>query len=122
MSKSPSKSETGRFGEEEASMYLQRKGYEILHRNWRSGKDELDIVARHDDALVFVEVKTRTGNTMGEPWESVDARKQEALARSAEAYIQHFMIQSEVQFDIVSVVISPEKDIWIDHIENAFTP
>jgi len=120
MSKSSSKSETGLLGENEAALFLQNKGYEILHRNWRSGKDELDLVALFDNILVFVEVKTRTGTAFGQPWESVDERKQTALDRAAQAYIQQFNIEIDVRFDIISILVSPDKDVWIEHIENAF--
>ena len=122
MSKSTSKSETGRFGEDEAALFLQNKNYEILHRNWRCGKDELDIVALHDEILIVVEVKTRTGTAFGEPWESVDDRKQQAIERAALAYLEEFSIDRELRFDIISIIVSPDKDVWIDHIENAFIP
>lgn len=122
MSKSNSKSETGKFGEDEAALFLINNGYKILHRNWRCGKDELDIVALHDEILVVVEVKTRTGTAFGMPWESVDDRKQQALERAALAYLEAFAIDRDLRFDIVSIIVSPEKDVWIDHIENAFVP
>ena len=122
MSKSSSKSETGKFGEDEAASFLQDKGYKILHRNWRCGKDELDIVALHKEILVIVEVKTRTGIAFGEPWESVDKRKQQAIERAALAYLEEFSIDREMRFDIISIIVSPNKDVWIDHIENAFLP
>ncbi|HBG69724.1 MAG: hypothetical protein A2W93_15140 [Bacteroidetes bacterium GWF2_43_63] len=122
MSKSNSKSETGKFGEDEAALFLVNKGYEILHRNWRCGKDELDIVALHDEILVVVEVKTRTGTAFGMPWESVDDRKQQAIERAALTYLEAFAIDRDLRFDIVSIIVSPDKDVWIDHIENAFVP
>ena len=122
MSKSNSKSETGRFGEDEAALFLQNKRYVILHRNWRCGKDELDIVALHDEILVVVEVKTRTGTAFGEPWESVDERKQQAIERAALAYLEEFSVDREMRFDLISIIVSPDKDVWIDHIENAFIP
>lgn len=113
-------SKLGILGENEAVNFLVNKGYRILHRNWRCGKDELDVVAMNEDILVFIEVKTRTGTAFGQPWESVDARKEEALYRVAAAYIEHFKIDCDVRFDIISIVVSPGMDFWIDHIENAF--
>lgn len=115
-------SNIGIFGENEAAEFLQKKGFEILHKNWRSGKDELDIVALKGELLVFVEVKTRTGTRFGQPWESVDNRKQQALIRAATDYIRQFSIDRNARFDIVSIIASPDKEVWIDHFENAFTP
>lgn len=115
-----SASKLGILGENEAVIFLENKGYRILHRNWRCGKDELDIAAMDGDVLVFVEVKTRTGTAFGQPWESVDARKEEALYRVSNEYIEQFNIDCDVRFDIISIIVSPDLDIWIDHIENAF--
>ncbi|MGZ6792765.1 MAG: YraN family protein, partial [Mycobacteriales bacterium] len=61
----------GRWGEEHAVRHLEAAGYEVLSRNWRCREGELDIVARSGGALVFVEVKARTGTAYGEPAEAV---------------------------------------------------
>ena len=60
----------GRQGEELAARYLQQKGYQIIDRNWRSGRQELDIVAQKEDILVVVEVKSRRNNSFGDPQEA----------------------------------------------------
>ena len=101
MSPRATKAETGLLGENEAALFLQNKGYTILHRNWRSGKDELDIVATFGRFLVFVEVKTRSGTAFGQPWEAVTIRKQNALIRAAEAYIRTFQMDMDARFDII---------------------
>lgn len=121
MSPRATKAETGLLGENEAALFLQNKGYTILHRNWRNGKDELDIVATFGRFLVFVEVKTRSGTAFGQPWEAVTMRKQNALIRAAEAYIRTFQMDMDARFDIISVLVSPNKDVLIDHIEYAFS-
>ncbi len=122
MGRNLNKAQVGKLGENEALSYLKKKGYKILHCNWRSGKDEIDIVALHNDILVIVEVKTRTSISYGEPWEAVDERKQQALERAAMAYLDEFSIDMELRFDIVSIVLLSNNEIQINHIENAFYP
>ena len=61
----------GKKGEEIAANYLAEKGYKIIARNWRFGKDEIDIIAEHDNFLVIIEVKTRSSSDYGEPEEAV---------------------------------------------------
>jgi putative endonuclease len=110
----------GKIGENEASNYLEQLGYQILFRNWRNGKDEIDIVALHNNWVVFVEVKARTSQAFGEPWQAVNQRKQTAMIRAAEAYIAQNAVENNVRFDIVSVMVSPDSDVYIEIIENAF--
>ena len=77
----------GQRGEKAATHYLRRRGYKILVRNFRSGKAEVDIVARDDDWLVFVEVKTRETEQFGAPSEAVDRDKQRNLTKAALDYL-----------------------------------
>jgi putative endonuclease len=77
----------GRRGEDLAAAYLAGLGFEILGRNVRTRYGELDIVARESETLVFVEVRSRRGDRLGSPEESVDARKQAKLVALAEAYL-----------------------------------
>jgi putative endonuclease len=113
--------ELGRKGEELATNYLTGKGYKILEKNWRQGRNEIDIIARDANYIVIVEVKTRETNIFAEPEMSVTRDKQKALIRAANAYILHKNIHDEVRFDIVSIVISKGKE-QINHIEDAFYP
>ncbi|MFH1005828.1 MAG: YraN family protein [Bacteroidota bacterium] len=78
----------GKLGEDLAVKYLMKEGYVILNRNWHFGKEELDIVARKDDFIVFVEVKTRASNAFGYPEEFVTRKKQKHLIKVANAYIE----------------------------------
>ena len=82
--------ELGKEGETEAAEYLISKGYTIRHRNWRSGKRELDIVAQKDGELVIVEVKTRRNDEFGRPEEAITDRKIRNIIISTDAYIQRF--------------------------------
>ncbi|HNG90509.1 MAG TPA: YraN family protein, partial [Saprospiraceae bacterium] len=73
---------TGRIGETAAVRFLAEKGWRVVERNWRAGRGEVDIIAwAHDKLLVFVEVKTRSGDGFGGPEEAVDEKKQARMAR-----------------------------------------
>ncbi|MGC8788045.1 MAG: YraN family protein [Anaerolineae bacterium] len=78
----------GRKGEDLAVHYLQRLGYVVLERNYRSADGEVDIIARDNDRLAFVEVRTRRGTAFGSPEESVTPHKQARLALVARQYLQ----------------------------------
>lgn len=111
----------GKKGEELAASYLAEKGYKIIERNWRFGKDEIDIIAEFDNFLVIAEVKTRSTSYYGNPEEAVDEQKQRLLIRTANEYVIQKEIDMEVRFDIVSIVIESGKQI-INHIKDAFYP
>jgi putative endonuclease len=113
--------ELGKRGEEIAINFLVQNGYKIRHRNWHFGHKELDIVATHNNMLVVVEVKTRWTNYWEEPKESVRRKKQRFIIEAAEAYVLHYDINLDVQFDIISIVLQEEKH-ELEHIEDAFQP
>ncbi|MEZ5083314.1 MAG: YraN family protein [Bacteroidales bacterium] len=108
-------------GEEIATQYLLGKGYKIIERNWRHGKDEIDIIALDGNFLVIVEVKTRSTNFFGEPEEAVTDTKQKFLVRAAEEYVIKKDIHLEIRFDIISIIIEQAKET-IRHIKSAFYP
>jgi putative endonuclease len=111
----------GKRGEELAAEYLAKKGYRILEKNWRMGRNEIDIIAMDGKFLVVAEVKTRTSAAFGEPEMAVTREKQRALIRAANTYVRYKNIHSEVRFDILSVIISKSSE-QIHHIEDAFYP
>lgn len=111
----------GQQGENLAVALLQKNGYSILAENWRFGKNELDIVARIGDTMVFVEVKTRSTDTFGNPSKSVSKGKQKRTIEAANAYLEKFEIDLEARFDIISIVTFGSKTN-IDHMEDAFFP
>ncbi|MFI5219017.1 MAG: YraN family protein [Bacteroidia bacterium] len=113
--------ETGRAGEELAEKYLTEHGYEILSRNWRFGKYEIDIIARKGNVLSIVEVKTRTGNFFGEPEEGVTKKKERFLADAADYYIQSRNLDVECRYDIISITFWGGK-YQLNMIEDAFYP
>lgn len=111
----------GKRGEAIAVKFLRDKGYQVLETNWRSGKNEIDIIARDKNYIVVAEVKTRQSNAFGEPETAVTREKQRSLIRAANAYVRFRRIDSEVRFDIISIIIHNDTE-QIHHIEDAFYP
>ena len=117
--------ETGLWGERRAEKALKQKGYRILGRRVRVGsRDEIDLLARDGEVLVFVEVKTRKSAAFGRPLSAVDRAKRHALSRAALRYLKgKGYPRLYVRFDVVEVIGHPagrEKPV-VRHIENAFT-
>ena len=112
----------GRWGEEVAADFLARAGYRILGRRVRPDRrDEIDIVARKDESLVFVEVKTRTSEAFGRPFSAVDQAKRRALSRAAVRYLRQLNFPKlYYRFDTVEVIGTPVAPPQVRHIENAF--
>ena len=113
----------GARGEKAAAQFLRRHGYRILLKNFRSGKAEVDIVARHKDWLVFVEVKTRETEEFGAPSEAVDRDKQRNLSKAALDYLRLLgNPRIHWRFDIVEVVQreGARKPDDVRLIQNAF--
>ncbi len=113
--------EKGQKGEVLAVSFLERKGYVILEKNWKFRNLEADIIATIEGVLVIAEVKTRKGNSFGEPESFVNKRKQNNLIKIAGEYINQKQIDLEVRFDIIAIIIGEYK-ININHIEDAFYP
>jgi len=94
----------GKEGEELAASHLARRGYTILERNFRTRFGEIDLVARKDDFLVFVEVRTRRGRSFGIPEESITPNKREHLIAAAEEYLQiHDLADALWRIDLAAV-------------------
>ncbi|MFA7173349.1 MAG: YraN family protein [Kiritimatiellia bacterium] len=119
----PRSTVVGEWGEEVARAALKRAGYNILGHNIRPNKhDEIDIVARTGETLVFVEVKTRGSEDFGRPATAVKREKRHALNRAAAAYLRKANYPDfYYRFDVMEVVGQPEdKDPVVTHLENAF--
>ncbi len=115
--------DTGKRGETIAAEFLERKGWRIAERNFRAGRGEIDLIAwAGERLLVFVEVKTRSGDGFGGPEEAVDARKQDLLARTAGVYMEQIDYDWEIRFDIVAVLLRGDAVREIRHVEDAFFP
>jgi putative endonuclease len=113
--------ETGKKGEELAAAFLAEKGYSILETNWQSNHQEIDIIAKHHDILVIIEVKTRKSVFYGEPELFVTRNKQRMIIKAANHYLFKYKLNLEVRFDIVTVIFQGDEPV-INHIENAYYP
>jgi putative endonuclease len=113
---------TGVWGEREAEKFLAAKGYGILSRRFRvTVRDEVDLVARDGEILVFVEVKTRKTESFGRPLTAVDRKKRHVMSRAAVRYLHRLGKPVNFRFDVVEVIGSREAgNPLIRHIENAF--
>ena len=114
----------GKWGEDEAALYYEDRGYEILERDWKVGKRDIDLIALTEDkdTLVFVEVKTRQNNDLQEPEEAVDVKKMRNLALAANAYVKLHGLDMDVRFDIISVIGKCSCVESIECFEDAFSP
>ena len=110
--------ELGKWGEDLAAEYLEKKGYTIVERDWKSGRRDIDIIALDDGVMVFVEVKTRRNRLFGEPEESIDYHKLQNLQQAINHYIRFRNIRQEVRFDIISIVGTIGSEPDIQHIQN----
>ncbi len=107
-------------GEDAACAFLQKKGYKILERNFRKGYGEIDIIAIHNNTLVFIEVKTRTSNKYGTAFEAIAPWKISKLIRGAKfyKYIMHPELPDDLRIDAVAVMAWGDEILSIEHLEN----
>ena len=113
--------DTGTLGEKMAAGFLKKQGYHILQTNYRCPEGEVDIVARHKDCLVFVEVRAKRSSAFGSPEESITPVKMDRLRRVAAHYRQtHDDIPDSWRIDVVAVEIDRQnRPLRIEIIENA---
>ncbi len=111
----------GAWGEQAAAEYLTHKGYEIVARNYRTRWGEIDLIAVQGGFLVFAEVKTRRSERFAQAREAVDARKQERLILTAEAWMQAHPTALQPRMDVIEVYGTEGGTApAIYHLENAF--
>ena len=111
----------GLLGENMAKHFLSEKDFKIVASNYRFKKWEIDIIAEKDNTIVFIEVKTRQNDYLGEPWRAVTRTKQRQIIRVAQEYLVHNNISQEARFDVISILHNPERSLnKIEHIEDAF--
>lgn len=112
----------GRWGEEQAASYLVEHGYTILQKNVRTPYGEIDLLARHGAATIFVEVKARSSASLGPPEISVDACKQAHLLASARSYLQaHPEMDGDWRIDVIAILRFKDQAPEITHFENILT-
>ena len=112
--------EFGNKAEDLAVDYLLEKGYQILVRNYRYLKAEIDIISEYNGVVVVIEVKARTTDAFIEPQEAVNKKKIKLLVSAADEFMKQNNRNQEVRFDIISVLPNGENEYNINHIENAF--
>ena len=109
----------GQWGEETAAEYLRANGYMILARNVHTAHGEIDIVASKEEALIIVEVKTRSSHSFVYPEDSVTRRKQAHMLSAAETYLEQHPESGEAwQFDMIAMEGRPDGKPQIEHFEN----
>jgi putative endonuclease len=110
----------GRLGERAAVKLLKKKGYKILEKNFRTRFGEIDIIAKKRERVIFVEVKTKTGEGFGEPWEMVNKRKLKQIIRMAETYLtKKDLGEAACRVDVVGVWLDQaDRLMKIEHWEN----
>jgi len=110
----------GDRGEDLAAASLKKQGYKILERNYRTPLGEIDLIARHQKALVFIEVKTRTSDRFGAGQEAVHHAKQARLRKLADYYLKQKRLgEVAVRFDVVGILWG-EEEPQIELIQGAF--
>ena len=111
---------TAILGEELATEFLRKKGYKIIERNFRKGYGEIDIIAVQGRTLVFIEVKPRTSNAYGTPFEAITPFKLHSLVRTAQFYKQlNPKLPDSLRIDAISVVLDYSYNaVNFEHIEN----
>lgn len=111
--------ELGKWGEDLAVAFLQGQGYTIIERDWKSGRRDIDIIAKDETGtIVFVEVKTRRNRLFGEPEEAIDYRKMQSLQQAINHYIKFRRLNGNVRFDIISIVGTIGTEPEINHIKD----
>lgn len=111
--------ELGKKGEQLAVDFLLKNGYDIIERNYRSGKAEVDIIAKQKDILAIIEVKTRSTTDFGNPQDFVKPKQIQRLVKAVNHYVNVNRLDVEVRFDIIAIV-KKGKGFNIEHLENAF--
>ena len=109
----------GKLGEELAVEFLRKNGYEILETNWTFLKAEIDIIAKKENILAIVEVKTRSSIEFGLPQDFVKPKKIQLLVKAVDAYVIEKDLDIDVRFDIIAIH-KEGKSFVMDHLIDAF--
>lgn len=109
----------GNKGEQLAVDFLLKNGYQILERNYRFQKAEVDIIAQIKDTLAIVEVKTRSTTDFGNPQDFVKPKQIQRLVKAVDEFINVNRLDVEVRFDIIAI-LKENNQFTIKHLENAF--
>ncbi len=113
---------TGDYGESLARAFLEEKGYAIEAVNYRYRRTEIDLIARHGEILVFIEVKTRTSLAFGHPSIFFKPEQQRRVSRAASMYMEETDYDWEIRFDLIAIHLRSAADYRLDHYEDVFFP
>ncbi|MEC5164593.1 putative endonuclease [Flavobacterium sp. PL11] len=111
--------ELGKLGEEMAVEFLQKNGYKIIETNWTFQKAEIDIIAKKENILAIIEVKTRSSLDFGLPQDFVKTKKIQLLVKAVDAFVNERDLDVEVRFDIIAIH-KEGKSFVIEHLIDAF--
>ena len=109
----------GKKGEQLAVDFLLKNGYDVIERNYRFDKAEVDVIAQKNDTLAIIEVKTRSTTDFGNPQDFVKPKQIQRLVKAVNEYVTVNELDVEVRFDIIAIV-KDGKGYRIEHLENAF--
>lgn len=99
------RTDIGRRFEQQAALFFEQGGWEVLARNYRAGRKEIDLIVRKGDLIAFVEVKAARSQQFGHPAEKVDEKKQQHLIEAAQRFIdEHNIAGVDLRFDVVTFV------------------
>ena len=110
--------EKGTLGEKEAERHLKGKRFRVVKRNWRKGRDEIDLICLDDKVLVFVEVRTRKDNAVISGYHSIGPKKKRALLRVCKAYLRQARDTCHYRFDVVEARWFEKGNLTCLHYEN----
>lgn len=111
--------ELGKKGEQLAVDYLLKNNYEVIERNYRFDKAEVDIIAKKNETLAIIEVKTRSTSDFGNPQDFVKPKQIQRLVKAVDEYVTENDLDVEIRFDIIAIV-KTGKSYDIEHLKNAF--
>ena len=114
--------DTGLIGESIAEGFLLGRGFTIQATNYRYGRAEIDLIAKKDDTLYFVEVKTRRGFDHGHPSAGLTDRQEKLLAKAAANYMYEVGHEWAFRFDVIAIVLYKDGNYDLEHLEDVFFP
>ena len=112
--------EFGKAGEEMAAEWLEQRGFQLISRNWKSARYEVDIIACRQGVLHFIEVKSRHDDQFGNPEDWVGRKKGSHLLAAGEAYLDKYPIWNRVQYDILSILLTADGKRDFFFIEDVY--
>jgi len=112
--------EFGKAGEQMAADWLDQRGFQLIFRNWKYGRYEVDIIACRESVLHFIEVKSRHGDLFGKPEDWVDRKKGRHLLTAGEGFQQKYPEWSLIQFDILSILLTQDGKREFFFIEDVY--